>query len=423
MRKGEINMEQLRLGLIGAGERGANCYAPYAFKYPEEIKFVCVAEPLKDRRTVFARAHGIPEEWQFEDWKDMIDKNPCLDGVIISTQDQQHFEPAMAAIEKGWGILLEKPMAETAEKTKLITEAADKKGVPLMVCHVLRHTPYFMAMKEQIDSGAIGDVQSIHHIENIGYWHFAHSYVRGNWHNTKETTPMIVAKCCHDMDIFNYLLGGRKCRKVSSFGDLSYFTRDNMPQGAAANCMEGCPYDKTCQYSAYKYLEDRTNRDNFRDIIMRTDDREAFLKHLKESPYSRCVYQCDNDAVSRQVVNLEYEGGVTVSFQASAFTQEITRQTKIMGTKGEIEGCLEEDSFYIRDFDTGNVTKVRVHTPKTLHSGGDERIMSDFVQILKNPEKGMGAYGAGMSLQGHIMAFAAEESRQLGGKVIELQDK
>ena len=273
-------MEQLRLGLIGAGERGANCYAPYAFKYPEEIKFVCVAEPLKDRRTVFARAHGIPEEWQFEDWKDMLDKNPCLDGVIISTQDQQHFEPAMAAIEKGWGILLEKPMAETAEKTKLITEAADKKGVPLMVCHVLRHTPYFMAMKEQIDSGTIGDVQSIHHIENIGYWHFTHSYVRGNWHNTKETTPMIVAKCCHDMDIFNYLLGGRKCRKVSSFGDLSYFTRDNMPQGAAANCMEGCPYDKTCQYSAYKYLEDRTNRDNFRDIIMRTDDREAFLKHL-----------------------------------------------------------------------------------------------------------------------------------------------
>ncbi|WP_343248245.1 Gfo/Idh/MocA family oxidoreductase [Diplocloster hominis] len=414
-------MRQMRLGLIGAGERGANCYAPYALKYPSEVKFVCVAEPQADRRDTFADAHQIPPQMRFGDWHDLLNANPELDGVIIATQDQEHYEPAMACIGKGYSILLEKPMAETAEKTREIVEAAKEKGILLMVCHVLRHTPFFKAMKDVIDKGTIGEVKSIHHIENIGYWHFAHSYVRGNWHNTKETTPMIVAKCSHDTDIFNFLLNGKKCKKISSFGSLSYFTKENMPEGAAENCMDGCPHNKDCMYSAYKYLEDRKSRQNFRDIVMRTDDKQAFLEHLKESPYSRCVYQCDNDAVERQVVNIEYEDGTTVSFQASAFTMDIIRQTKIMGTKGEIEGCIDDDKFVIKDFASGNETEVKVHTPKTLHSGGDECIMQNFVHALAYPDPENQKLSAELSLQGHIMAFAAEYSREHGGEIVEFE--
>lgn len=413
-------MKQMRLGLIGAGERGANCYAPYALKYPAEVKFVCVAEPLRERRDTFADTHHIPENMRFEDWTELMEKGIELDGVIIANQDQQHYDPAMACIQKGYNVLLEKPMAETAEKTKAIVAAAKEKGVLLMVCHVLRHTPFYRAMKDVIDSGQIGDVKSIHHIENIGYWHFAHSYVRGNWHNTKETTPMIVAKCSHDTDIFNFLLGGKKCRKISSFGSLSYFTKANMPEGATENCMDGCPHNKECMYSAYKYLEDRKSRQNFRDIVARTDDKQEFLDRLYHSPYSRCVYQCDNDAVERQVVNIEYEDGVTVSMQASAFTMDIIRQTKIMGTKGEIEGCMEEDRFMVKDFATGNETIVQVHTPKTLHSGGDECIMQSFVHALAYPNPENQKLSAELSLQGHVMAFAAEYSRTHGGEVVEL---
>ena len=412
-------MKQLKLGLIGAGERGANCYAPYALKYPAEVKFVCVAEPLEERRDKFADAHGIPQEDRFADWKELLEKNYELDGIIIATQDRQHYEPAMAAIEKGYHLLLEKPMAETAEKTKAIVEAAERKGTILMVCHVLRHTPFFRAMKKVIDEGKIGDIQSVHHIENIGYWHFAHSYVRGNWRNSEETTPMIVAKCSHDTDIINYLLGGKKCKRISSFGSLSYFKPENAPEGAAERC-EDCPHNKTCFYSAYRYLEDRSMHQNLKKIIMRTDDNDKFLKYMLKTPYGRCVYHCDNNVADHQVINMEYEGGITASWQASAFTMEIIRQTKIMGTKGEIEGCIEENEFEVRDFATGNITKVHVHTPKTLHSGGDECIMETFTKALRNPEKRDPMYDAGLSLQGHVMAFAAEESRVNGGRVIEL---
>lgn len=412
-------MKQLKLGLIGAGERGANCYAPYALKYPAEVKFVCVAEPLKARRDVFADAHGIGEAGRFSDWHEMLEQSGELDGVIVATQDRQHYEPAMAAIEKGLNLLLEKPMAETAEKTKEIVDAAGEKGVLLMVCHVLRHTPFFRAVKKVIDEGKIGKIQSIHHIENIGFWHYAHSYVRGNWRSSDETTPMIVAKCSHDTDILNYLLDGKRCTKISSFGSLSWFRPENAPEGAAKRC-EDCIHNKSCMYSAYKYLEDRKLRQNFRDIIKRTDDNDEFLKYMLTTPYARCVYHCDNNVVDHQVVMMEYEGGVTASWQASAFTMDTARQTKIMGTAGEIEGSIDEDRFIIRDFASGNETTVEVHIPKTLHSGGDECIMETFTNALRNPGEKNLMYSAKLSLQGHVMAYAAEESRMKGGKVIEL---
>ncbi|MBS6764310.1 MAG: Gfo/Idh/MocA family oxidoreductase [Clostridium sp.] len=412
-------MKQLKLGLIGAGERGANCYAPYALKYPAEVKFVCVAEPLKARRDVFADAHGIGEAGRFSDWHEMLEQSGELDGVIVATQDRQHYEPAMAAIEKGLNLLLEKPMAETAEKTKEIVDAAGEKGVLLMVCHVLRHTPFFRAVKKVIDEGKIGKIQSIHHIENIGFWHYAHSYVRGNWRSSDETTPMIVAKCSHDTDILNYLLDGKRCTKISSFGSLSWFRPENAPEGAAKRC-EDCIHNKSCMYSAYKYLEDRKLRQNFRDIIKRTDDNDEFLKYMLTTPYARCVYHCDNNVADHQVVMMEYEGGVTASWQASAFTMDTARQTKIMGTAGEIEGSIDEDRFIIRDFASGNETTVEVHIPKTLHSGGDECIMETFTNALRNPGEKNLMYSAKLSLQGHVMAYAAEESRMKGGKVIEL---
>lgn len=412
-------MKQIKLGLIGAGERGANCYAPYALKYPAEAAFVCVAEPIRERRDTFAENHSIPKEDRYEDWRDMLDKNYELDGIIIATQDRQHYEPALAVIEKGYNLLLEKPMAETVDRTREIVEAAEKKGTLLMVCHVLRHTPFFRKMKEVIDQGVIGEIQSIHHIENIGFWHFAHSYVRGNWRNTEETTPMIVAKCSHDTDIMNYLLGGRKCKRISSFGYLSHFKAENAPEGAAMTCVE-CPHNKACMYSAYKYLDDRKLRKNFKDIVMRTDDNQKFLEYLLKSPYGRCVYHCDNDAVDHQVVTMEYEGGVTASWQACAFTMDVIRQTKIMGTKGEIEGCIDDDEFVIKDFATGHETTVHIHTPKTLHSGGDECIMETFTKALRNPEDGNLMYSAALSLQGHEMAYAAEFSRAHGGVVVEL---
>lgn len=407
-------MKQLKLGLIGAGERGANSYAPYALQCPKEVTFTCVAEPLDDRRARFAADHKIADEMQFTDWPQMLEKNPNLDGIIIATQDRDHYAPAMACIEKGYHLLLEKPMAETAARTKEIVDAARRQKTLLMVCHVLRHTAYYQSMRQAIEDGAIGDVMSVHHIENIGFWHFAHSFVRGNWNNSEETTPMFVAKCCHDTDLINYLIGADQCKRISSFGSLPFFTAENKPEGAPPKCTDGCPHEDTCIYCAYRYLEKRKGRSGFKDIVFRTDDDKIFLEHLKDSPYSNCVYQCRNDVAGRQVVNIEYENGVTASVQACAFTMDICRQTKIMGTKGEIEGCMEDQKFYIKDFASGQTKTVETETAAEQHGGGDIGLMKSFLHALRDPNAAK-HHSAGLSLLGHTMAYAAEYSRLHGG--------
>lgn len=228
---------------------------------------------------------------------------------------------------------------------------------------------------------------------------------------------MIVAKCSHDMDILNFLTG-RECERLSSFGSLRYFTPENAPEGAADYCRD-CPHNKTCRYSAFLYLTERDKIPTFRDIILRTEDKAEFQRYLEQTPYSRCVWRCDNDAVDRQTVSMEYDGGMTVSFTATAFTFDISRRIKIMGTLGELEGRLEDDAFVHRDFTTGSEITHEVYAPKTQHSGGDERIMAHFCDAVRNPAAHP-EVSARLSLAGHAMAFAAEESRVNGGKVVEM---
>lgn len=411
-------MKKLKLGLIGAGERGANCYAPYALKYPNEVAFTCVAEPIDEKRKAFAGLHDIPAEQCYRDGLDLLNAKPELDGLIIANQDNQHYEMAMAALAAGYHVMLEKPMAETLEKTKEIVALAEKNKRLLLVCHVLRYTPFFSEMKKVIDSGIIGKIQTIHHLENIGNFHFAHSFVRGNWHKAVDSTPMIVAKCCHDMDILNFLIS-KKCERLSSFGSLSYFTPENAPEGAAKRCSE-CDHNKTCTFSAYHYLIPRGMYPALKDIVLRTDDSQEFLQHLEQTPYSRCVFDGQNDVCDRQTVMMEYEGGITANFTATAFTSDISRQIKIMGSLGEIEGKLEENRFVHRDFVSGNETVHSVYTPATLHSGGDEKIMEHFCNALKNPAEALTQISATQSLEGHVMAFEAEASRVQGGQVVNL---
>ncbi len=409
-------MEQLKLALVGAGERGAHCYAPYALKYPKEAAFAAVAEPDETRRNAFGDAYGVPAQNRFARWEDLFAAGLPLDGVLVATQDRQHYGPVLAAFAAGLHVLCEKPMAETYEKSRAMVEAAEQGGKLLMVCHVLRYTPYYQAMKAVVDSGRIGDTRAVHHLENIGNWHFAHSFVRGGWRRSDETTPMIVAKCSHDMDILNYLLG-KPCKRVVSFGSLSHFTRQNAPSGAAERCTD-CPHNKGCNFSSYHYYEARDTYTPFRDILEHIDGR-PLREMLEDSPYNRCVYRCDNDAPDHQAVQMEYEDGLTVSFTASGFTCDTSRQTKIMGTLGEIEGRLEDGAFTVRDFGTGNIERVEVYAPKTMHSGGDERIMAHFCAALRNPAAHP-EVNARQSLAGHAMAFAAEKSRLSGGAVIEL---
>lgn len=393
--------------VIGGGSRG-RAYADYSLHSPEKLEIVGVAEPDEKRRAQFAEKYGIPEENCYSDWKDILDKPKFADAAFICTLDSMHTEPAIRAMRSGYDVLLEKPMSNTQEECIKIEAVARETGRVLTVCHVLRYTSFYSTLKRLITEGQIGEVATIDQIENVGYWHQAHSFVRGNWRNSGESSPMILQKSCHDLDIISWLID-KPCIYVSSFGSLRHFTPENAPEGAPDNCMKGCPASESCPYYAPKiYL----NGNKVWPVNVLTTDltTEGITKALEEGPYGRCVYHCDNDVVDREVVCMEYEGGATATFTMTAFTADLTRQIKIMGTKGQITAEMGGKILLERFGEEAQ----EVHPDKTAadefgHGGGDYGIMTNFLSLLNG--EGDNLTSAKASLQSHLMCFAAEKSR------------
>ncbi len=402
-------MKQITAILIGAGARG-QIYARYAKQHPEELKIVAVAEPKAERREKFCREYGIDLSAQYDDWAQILAQPKLADAALIATLDDQHTGPAVKALELGYHVLLEKPMSNKEDECRAIAEAAKKSGAVLSVCHVLRYTPFFRTVKRLLDEGTLGEVASISMIENVAYWHYAHSYVRGNWRNEAESSNMLLAKSCHDMDIIVWLMG-RPCRWVNSFGSLQYFNAAHAPEGAALRCSDGCPHAKECVYEDRKlYL---TGNTEWPVDMLTTDLTPAGIeKALREGPYGRCVYHCDNDVVDRQVVNLEFEGGAVASFTMTPFTGDCTRMIRITGTAGDLEGNLDKNTLTLHRFGHEAET-VDVPVPEENntygHAGGDYYLMKDFVRAVQGAADNQ--TDASVSLASHLICFAAEKSR------------
>lgn len=408
----------VKVALIGAGLRG-RVYADYALQHPEHMSVVAVAEPNKTRRERAMQTYGIQKENGFSDWRELFKRSKLADAVMICTQDNMHVQPTLAALEAGYHVLLEKPMSPDPLECLQIADKVRETGKLLSVCHVLRYTPFFMTIKQMIDEGRIGRLISIQHNENVGYLHQAHSFVRGNWRNSKASSPMILAKSCHDMDILLWLVGA-DCEQIASFGTLSHFRRAYAPQGAPLRCTDGCPVEDTCLYYAPKIYV-KAEETNFMAMALCDDsDEEARLQALREGPYGRCVYHCDNDVVDHQVVSMSFANEVTVAFTMSAFTQETTRTIKLMGTHGEIRGHMEAGEITWIPFGGGQVEKVtQKGTDAGGHGGGDLGIVKDFIRLIREGNKGESRTSASISVQSHLMAFAAEKSR-VEGKVVHL---
>ena len=416
-------MKKVRAIMIGTGNRGTN-YAERAKENSPEFELVAIAEPNPARRDYVQKLYNLPDSACYNDYREILAEPKMADMAIIATQDKMHFEPAMMAIEKGYHLLLEKPVAPTPEECVQIAEAANKKGVDVVVCHVLRFSPFFMTIKNLIDDGRIGDVVHVVHTERVGNAHMSHSFVRGNWRNSQTSSPMILAKSCHDMDILLWLIG-KHCTRVQSFGSLTYFTKENMPEGAPEYCVQGCPVAENCPYDARRiYLKDRmfiqqaTNKKNPTD--------EDILRAITETNYGKCVFQSDNDVVDHQVVNLEYEGGATVSFSMCAFNTG-GRRIRIMGTKGEIIGNMSDEYVTLFDFKTRETEQVMIsgavqdETINGGHGGGDGGIVRSFVQLVAGKYEGKSITNIDTSIESHLIAFAAEESR-LNGTVIDVRE-
>lgn len=415
-------MRKVSAILLGAGQRGAGAYAAYALRFPNELQFVAVAEPRADRRAAFCEAHRIAPENRFESWEELLERPRMADCCLVCTQDRMHFQPALRALKLGYHVLCEKPMSPNKAEILQLGEAARESKRILSVCHVLRYSPFFLQIKRLMEDGAIGELQCIQHIESVGYWHAVHSFVRGNWRNSEETSPMILAKCCHDMDILRWLADS-PCARVSSFGALRHFTPENAPASAPERCTDGCPSRDECPYYAPRFYLSHPSAEagGFVDALALDHTPEGMLKALAEGPYGRCAYRCDNDVVDHQVVNLFFESGVSASLTMCAFTERCERILNIMGSKGQIQGNMEENEIILHHFASGRTTTIKLQTPSGGHSGSDIAIMRDFVTLVRENNLDSRS-SADVSVESHLIALAAEESRLSGGTPIVLED-
>jgi len=396
--------------LIGAGLRGGYVYSQYALDYPNEFKIVAVAEPDPDRRAIFSKKHNIPKEFQFKSYKDLLKKDKIADCAMVCTQDQMHFEPVITALKKGYHVLCEKPMSPYKDEIIKMGKVAKEYDRILSICHVLRYSPFFSKIKALLVENKIGRLMTIQHIEEVGYWHHAHSFVRGNWRDSEESSPMILQKCCHDMDILLWLADS-SCKKISSFGNLSYFSKENAPDGAPPYCMDGCAHYDECPFYAPRfYLEhSKAIEDGLIYAITDYTDSEHIIDALKKGPYGRCVFHSDNTVVDHQTVEIEFCNQVTASFLMTAFTNKCARRIRLMGTKGEIKGDMEAGIIELTEFTNGTNEIIKLHTPTKGHSGSDMNMMKDFVRIIGEGRKGK--TNADISVESHLMALAAEEAR------------
>ena len=400
---------------LGAGSRG-NVYGNYGIQFPKELNIVGVAEPITLRNERYTEKHNIPEENRFITWEHVFNRPKFADAIIISTPDNLHYGPCMKALEMGYDILLEKPIAPTEEECRAILALAKKTGRIVAVCHVLRYAPYFIKLKEMIDSGVIGELISIQHFEPIEHIHMSHSYVRGNWHNSKETTPIILAKSCHDLDILRWLVG-EPCKSISAFGGLKWFKESNAPSGSTNRCTDGCAVEATCPYSALKiYHRDRQRTYVFDLPEDKSAHGEFILEQLKTTNYGRCVYKMDNDQPDHYVTSMEFENEVTANFSMEAFTSYHGRRTRIMGSLGDITGDM--DHFIHTDFLTNKATKWDITVEdvgdykNSGHGGGDWALVTDWVKAVKKQDASLLTSTIDASVESHIIGFSAEKSRK-----------
>lgn len=393
--------------IVGAGHRGT-VYANFAGRYPSEMRVVAVADPNRHRRERLAGLHGVPAHHCFDDWQAALAGERLADALIIATPDNLRTEPCLRALDLGYDVLLEKPIAPTEAECRAILAKAQATGRIVGVCHVLRYTPYFRELKAILDRGLIGEIISIQHLEPIEHVHMSHSYVRGLWRNSATTTPIILAKSCHDTDIIRWLVGS-EADNVHCFGNLKWFTNANAPPGSTERCTDGCAVEHDCPYSALQiYLRDRKRLYVFDLPEDSAQWDAAILRGLKTTDYGRCVYRMDNDQPDHLTVNMLFKNGVTAAFSMEAFVSYEGRRTRVMGSLGDITGDME--SFTVTSFKTG---QRRAWSMKTdAHGGGDHPLVRDWVQAVGQQRPELLSSSIEVSVESHLMAFAAERSRR-----------
>jgi predicted dehydrogenase len=403
--------------LVGAGNRGYRTYGRYATEHPGNLRFVAVVELDAGRRERFAEAHGIPQEMQFSTWEELAERPPLALAAVNATMDQVHLPSTLALLEAGYEVLLEKPVATTPQACVALAQAAEQRGRVLQIGHVLRYAPFFRTVYDVVKSGQLGDIISVDWRENLVYWHYAHSFVRGNWRRADTSGPMLLTKCCHDLDLLVWMFGA--CEQIASFGEQRHFTCASVGPEVPARCLDGCPHATECLYYAPRLYLDRLAEDtnNFTvGAITLEPTREGVLRALAQGPYGRCVYRCDNDVVDHQVVLMRFPNQQAISLTMQGASHVEGRTLRIDGTRGTLLGNEARDELKLMEHG-GQQTPVDIPSHYLgPHGGGDAGLLDAFVGILRG-EPGDVSTSARESIESHLMAFAGEEARVTGATI------
>ncbi len=413
----------LTVAVAGCGSRGQDTYSKILLTMPEKATIVAAADIDPEKLAGMRKLTGIPESACYSSAEEMLAQPRLADVMLICTPDRCHYAEAKEALLKDYDLLLEKPIAPFADQCIELRDLAVARGRRVAVCHVLRYTPFYQKIKQLIDSGVIGEVMNIQALEQVCYWHQAHSFVRGNWRNEGLSSCMILQKCCHDMDIILWLTG-KHCERVSSFGSLSLFKEENAPKGSAARCVDCAVED--CPYNSVKFYLERyriAGDDWPQNVVAFEPTEEKLMEALRTGPYGRCVYRCDNDVVDHQVVNLELEGGATVNFTMTAFTAHGGRTMRVGGTMGELYCDMKAEEIRVMRYgQEDEIIDVRkLANDFSGHGGGDTRLVREFLELMRG-EIGISGTLTSIerSVESHLVALAAEESRREHGKAIAL---
>ncbi len=416
----------LTIAILGVGSRGATTYGDYLNTLKDKVKITAICDIDKNKLNYYQKKYHIDAKNCFDCSDDFFNAKKLADVLIIATLDQQHYEHAIKALELGYHLLLEKPISPSIEECVAIEKKAKEKNRYVVVCHVLRYTPFYRKIKDIIESKQLGQIIHIQSCENVGFWHQAHSFVRGNWQNSKQTAPMILAKCCHDMDLLNWLLNLSPLA-VSSFGSLTYFTKSNAPKGSAKRCYD-CQIRHQCPYDAVQYyVESNQKNQNIGwpyDVVVLEPTYEKLKKAIQEGPYGKCVFDCDNDVVDHQIVNIQYDHEVTASHTMCAFSKDCFRTMKIYGTRGDLEANTLTNQIVVHDFLTHQTTSIdasKLSDDLSGHMGGDHVMLNEFIALLNHQHTHLDS-SIEKSVASHLICMAAESSRLQNGKVIFLDE-
>ncbi|MEJ2863471.1 Gfo/Idh/MocA family protein [Actinomycetospora flava] len=405
----------VRVGIVGAGGRG-RLHARNVQRAGGRV--TAIAEPVGVRREQLADTHDVPAAARFARWSDLADRAAGLvDVVVIATQDHEHADPAVAFAERGVHLICEKPIAPDEPEARRVAEAVRRAGVQFTICHPLPYAPSTRALVAALRAGRIGDLVSVQHLEPVGAWHFAHSYVRGSWRREDLASSLLLAKCSHDIDLLTHLVGDRPAR-LASFGRLSHFRADRHPEGAAARCLD-CAVEPTCPYSAPRLyrscLGDPDWEHQLLGAVTDVATPEALDAALRDGPYGRCVYLCDNDVVDHQVVAFDFDSGITATHTVTAFSEPAPRQTRVFGTHGAVEADGGELRFHdFRAHPDRAVETVRAGDGRAPHHEGDEELVATFLRGVADDDPSGNLTGVEEALTSHRIVWAAERARLSG---------